>query len=236
VDGVKKLLKTRYIPNFPVHSIKLGTAIRTDAKKITGLGQSIKNYGLINPIVIDENNFVVMGKRRLLAVRKQRYRRVPVLRVISEDKLALQLIENLQREDLNPMDKAKAFKAFKEKTKMGAREMGLALGVSHSVIERHLNLLLIPKNIQRKIYSGDIHPFYNEEVKHLIHKETASQLTAHDFVDPILKSVKYRLKAVKRTLREKGFPLADLLIIKAEAVELLTLLDELIKKEEKVKK
>jgi hypothetical protein len=109
--------------NVPVDRIETGPQIRTEidpeGESIRGLAETIRERGMIQPLTVvrsGEGYFLITGERRLLAARFLGLATVPI-RVLpaierQEEILLLQLIENLQREDLNPIDMAEGLRAF----------------------------------------------------------------------------------------------------------------------------
>ena len=109
--------------NIPINRIETGPQIRTDidpeGESIRNLAETIRERGMIQPLTVvrsGDGYFLVIGERRLFAARFLGLATVPV-RVLpaierQEDVLSLQLIENLQREDLNPIDMAEGLRTF----------------------------------------------------------------------------------------------------------------------------
>ncbi|HEU4386186.1 MAG TPA: ParB/RepB/Spo0J family partition protein [Blastocatellia bacterium] len=127
------------------------TVFRED--KLEELAQSIKANGIIQPIVVrrsGERFQIIAGERRWRAAQKAGLHKVPCLikDVAEENTLELSLIENLQREDLNPIEEANAFKRLLEKFQLTQEEIARRIGRDRSSITNSLRLLKLPKEIQ----------------------------------------------------------------------------------------
>ena len=115
-------------------------------EKISELAQSIEENGMIQPIVVSkENNFyyIVAGERRYRAVKKLGWDKIPaIIRDISKkDAAHLALIENIQREDLNVVEEALAYKAILEEFKITQSQLAKQLGKSRPYISNTIRLL-----------------------------------------------------------------------------------------------
>ena len=106
-----------------------------DDEKIEDLAESIKEYGVIQPIIVtkkDDYYQIVAGERRWRAAKKAGLSEIPaIIRNYTEQKnKEVALIENIQREDLNPIEKATALKEIIEKYGMKQHELAAKLGIS----------------------------------------------------------------------------------------------------------
>ena len=141
-----------------------------DETKLLGLADSIRQYGVLQPLVVtkkeritDDGGMVseyelIAGERRLRASQIANLRQVPVIIRTHEDsgrvKLELAIIENLQREDLTPIDRAKAFKELAEKFSLKHSDIATKVGKSREYISNSIRLLLLPEEITSAIESG----------------------------------------------------------------------------------
>lgn len=124
-----------------------------DKEKLKELSESIKEHGLIQPIItIKENDkyIIVAGERRYKASILARLKKVPVIvkEFNNEEVLQVALIENIQREDLNEIEKALAYQELKDKFKMTQEEVAKTLGKSRVAIANTLRLLSLPGDIK----------------------------------------------------------------------------------------
>ena len=126
---------------------------------IKELADSIREKGIIQPIIVRRLNDgyeIVAGERRWRAAKIAGIREVPVIiRDISDrEAIEISIIENIQREDLNPIDLANAYKRLMDEFKFTQEELAKRLGKNRSTITNHLRLLKLPENIQNKLKSG----------------------------------------------------------------------------------
>lgn len=123
------------------------------------LEQSIKKYGVIQPVIVrkkDNGNYeLIAGERRLRAAKNAQLEKIPV--VIKEynnrESAEIALIENLQREDLNPIEEGKAYESIIKKYDLTQEEMSQIAGKSRSYITNTLRLLTFPDAIQKLLQS-----------------------------------------------------------------------------------
>jgi len=141
-------------PNQPRKHIKEET--------LKELAESIKQKGIIQPIIVKEKEGyyeIIAGERRWRAAQIAGLQEIPVVirNDISElESLELALIENIQREDLNPIDLALAYNELIEKYKLTQEELAKILGKSRSAIANTLRLLKLPEEIKNHIISGKL--------------------------------------------------------------------------------
>jgi len=127
-----------------------------DNKTIDELASSIKEQGIINPITVRPrgNNFIIIaGERRFLAASRAGLKTVPALikQVSKNDVMLISLIENLQREDLNSIDRAEGIKALKVNLGLSWNQIGKKLGLSKQRILDLVGLLDLPDEIKKDI-------------------------------------------------------------------------------------
>ena len=130
-----------------------------DDSKIEELARSIKSNGIIQPIVVrktPEGYEIVAGERRWRASQRAGLAKVPVVvRDIPEERmLAAALIENIQREDLNPLDRALAYQALIQHLGLTQAELAGRLGEDRSTVTHFLRLLDLPEPVQQLVGDG----------------------------------------------------------------------------------
>ena len=130
-------------------------------EEIENLSQSIKEKGVLQPILVvkrDDRYMIVAGERRYLASSKAGLQEIPCLiRELSENEiLEIALIENIQREDLNPVEEAFAFKSIIEKTQITQEDLSKKIGKSRVYITNSMRLLNLTFKEREKIISGKI--------------------------------------------------------------------------------
>jgi ParB family transcriptional regulator, chromosome partitioning protein len=132
-----------------------------DDGKIDELARSIRSNGVIQPIVVRkaENGYeIVAGERRWRASQRAGLMKVPiVVRDIPDDRLlAAALIENLQREDLNPMEEAAAYRRLADEFHLTQEQIADAVGKDRSSVANVLRLLRLPHEVRESVASGAI--------------------------------------------------------------------------------
>ena len=130
-----------------------------DASNLDELAQSIRANGVIQPLVVrrvDGRCEIVAGERRWRAAQRAGLLRVPVVvrDVPSEQLLQFALIENLQREDLNPVEEAVAFSRLVEQHKLSHDAIAAAVGKDRSTVANALRLLRLPEEIKADLVAG----------------------------------------------------------------------------------
>ena len=113
-----------------------------DAEELSGLGESIKAHGLLQPLVVrpvGDRYQLVAGERRLRAAQAIGFTQVPVCLVNFNDQQVLEaaLVENIQRADLNPIEKAIGFKEYLDRFVMTQEELATKLGLGRAGIVGH---------------------------------------------------------------------------------------------------
>jgi ParB family chromosome partitioning protein len=129
-----------------------------DKKTIKELASSIKEQGIINPIMVrprGKRYVIIAGERRYLAAREAGLKRVPALirKVSKKDVMLISLIENIHREDLNDIDKAAALRELKVNLGLPWTEVGKKLGLSKQRVLDLVGLLDLPDEIKEDIRS-----------------------------------------------------------------------------------
>ncbi|NQY41740.1 MAG: ParB/RepB/Spo0J family partition protein [Legionellales bacterium] len=126
------------------------------------LSQSIRSQGIIQPIVVrklDANKYEILaGERRWTAAKLLGMETVPVIikDIDDKDALALALVENLQREDLNPIEEARALEQLIEEFSLTHLQAGETVGKSRAVVSNLIRLLSLHKTVQEHLENGDI--------------------------------------------------------------------------------
>lgn len=131
-----------------------------DAEKLAALSESIREHGIIQPILVipaEEGRYtIIAGERRWRAAKKAGLMTVPVIiRELSEIEAAqVSLIENLQRENLNPIEEAAGYKALIDEFSLTQDEISKKLGKSRSAVANSLRLLSLGENITSMLVDG----------------------------------------------------------------------------------
>ncbi len=133
---------------------------RFDQAALQELAASIKNYGVIQPILVTElgdgKYELIAGERRMRASMLAGLSTIPcIVKSFTEsDRAEIALIENLQREDLNPVEEAKAYRALMDKSGMTQEELANKLGKSRPAIANSLRLLTLSPNVLELVEAG----------------------------------------------------------------------------------
>lgn len=133
---------------------------RFDQAALQELAASIKNYGVIQPILVTElgdgKYELIAGERRMRASILAGLSTIPcIVKSFTEsDRAEIALIENLQREDLNPVEEAKAYRALMDKSGMTQEELANKLGKSRPAIANSLRLLTLSPNVLELVEAG----------------------------------------------------------------------------------
>ena len=132
-----------------------------DDAKFNDLKASIKEKGILQPILVREKDGayeVIAGERRLKAARALNIENVPVIvkKVTDQEALVIALIENIQREELNAIEEAEAYKRLIEEFNFSHEEIALNVGKDRSTITNLLRLLKLSAEIQKSIYGGQL--------------------------------------------------------------------------------
>ena len=133
-----------------------------DEPKLEELSRSIESSGVIQPIVVrrlDNETFeIVAGERRWRAAQKAGLLRVPVVvREVPDDKLLeLALIENLQRENLNPIEEAEAYRRLIGEYRLTQEQVAAAVGKDRATVANYVRLLGLPAEIRAEVAAGTL--------------------------------------------------------------------------------
>lgn len=133
-----------------------------DPEKLDELASSIKVHGIIEPLVVskdgDGSYELISGERRLRAAKKAGLLAVPVVikELARRDKLEVAIIENIQREDLNPMERAKSYQRLVDEFRYTQEDVAKRVGKSRESTANSLRLLKLPAKIQEYLQTGKL--------------------------------------------------------------------------------
>jgi ParB family chromosome partitioning protein len=143
-----------------------------DEARLKSLAESIRQYGVLQPLVVTRTDIerpdgglqsvyeLIAGERRLRASKLIGLREVPVVIRVGEQtdhlKLELAIIENLQREDLNSIDRAKALAQLAQEFGLTHAEIGAKIGRSREFVSNSIRLLVLPEEIQNAVVGREI--------------------------------------------------------------------------------
>lgn len=132
-----------------------------DEEKLEELAQSIRTYGIVQPIIVQRSGDrykIIAGERRYRAARLAGLSEVPVvIKEYSEmEFMEVSLVENLQREDLNPIEEAQAMRMLMDEHSLTQDELSGRLGKSRSAVANTLRLLSLPEEVRMMVISGEL--------------------------------------------------------------------------------
>ena len=168
------------------------------------LAASIRANGVVQPIVLRRkgNRYeIVAGERRWRASQRAELRRIPaVVREVSDEKmLELALVENIQRQELNPIEEAGAYKRLIENLRLTQEEVAGRVGKSRNIIATSMRLLRLPAEIQREMENGRLSAGHGRAL--LMSDDSATQrMVAQEIIDAGM-SVREAERAIKRAKR-----------------------------------
>lgn len=154
------------------------------AEKIDELKESIEQHGILQPIIIRKSikgYEIVAGERRLRAAKAAQLQKISaVVRDLNDDQMMeLAVLENLQREDLTPIEEATAYQTLMDKLGFTQEQLAKRLGKSRPHIANHLRLLALPIHIQRFITDGKISMGHGRALLGLKNKDKITQVAEH---------------------------------------------------------
>lgn len=132
-----------------------------DRNALKDLAKSIEAHGVIQPILLrklDNKYEIIAGERRYRASKIAKLKEIPsiIVDADNEDAAKLALIENIQREDLNPIEEAMAYKQLMEEFKLKQEELANAIGKSRSYITNCIRLLNLDEKVIQYLYEGKL--------------------------------------------------------------------------------
>jgi ParB family chromosome partitioning protein len=133
--------------------------VQMDDTRLEELAQSIRSHGVIQPILVrrhGEQTEIVAGERRWRAAQRAGLLKVPVVyRDVADDKmLEVALIENIQREDLNPIEEAQAYRRLTDELQLSQEAIAAAVGKDRATISNYMRLLKLPQEVRNDLAAG----------------------------------------------------------------------------------
>ena len=129
--------------------------------KIVELSESIRNQGILQPLVvrkIPQGYELILGERRFRAAQRAQLERVPVIvkEVSDAESLEMALVENIQREELTPIEEALAYRQLMEEFHLTQEQVALRVGKSRPVVTNLLRVLNLPEEIKESVDKGTL--------------------------------------------------------------------------------
>lgn len=179
-----------------------------DEEKIMELSESIKQYGVIQPILITKDDdthtyTIVAGERRWRAAKLAGIKEVPVIikELNKKEILEISLIENIQRQDLNPIEEAKAYKNLLEDFKLTQEELSKRVGKSRTAITNCIRLLNLDERVQDYVIDGVLTEGHGRTLLAIENKELQYKISQMIIDDKL--SVRETEKLIKSLNRDK---------------------------------
>lgn len=149
------------IPLTEIHPNPLQPRRRFDDSKLEDLAASIRGHGVLSPVIVRQSQDgyeLIAGERRVRAAQRAGLERIPaVVRDASNaEMLEVALIENLQREDLNPVEEAEVYRRLVEEFGLTQEEVATRVGRDRASVTNTLRLLKLPTRIQEDLIEGTL--------------------------------------------------------------------------------
>lgn len=196
------LQKVEPNPNQPRH--------RFDEEELQALADSISEHGILQPLAVRkmDGGFyqIIAGERRWRAARLAGLQEVPVVVVEADDKtvMELALIENLQRQDLNPMEEAEGYRVLTEEYGLTQEEAAARVGKSRPAVANALRLLALPDEVRELVEKGELSAGHARAILSLPTK--TKQKTAAQRILALRLSVRQAEAMCKRLAAEEKKP------------------------------
>ena len=176
-----------------------------DEEALQELAESIEKHGMIQPITVRPQASgyyqIIAGERRWRAARKAGLETVPVhiLTVDEQKAMEMALVENLQREDLNPIEEAQGYETLQQAYGMTQEEVAQSVGKSRPAIANSMRLLMLSEDVRRLVEEGELsagharallpleHPDVQRNVAETVIKKKLSVRRTEALVDSLLK-------------------------------------------------
>ncbi len=186
-------------------------------KELKELASSIEKYGVLQPLIAKKvvkrvssgekvEYQLIAGERRLRAAQMIKMKELPVIiqEIKTEDELPISLVENIQREDLNAIEKAMAYKELVEKHNLTQKEIGEIIGKSRESVANTLRILELPDKIKESIVKGEISEGHARALLSVPKKERLKLFK--QIIEKKLSVRKVEEKSVKKIIKEKKSP------------------------------
>jgi len=217
-EGIAKISVDKIKPN------RYQPRTKFNDEKLHSLAESIKERGVIQPIIVSESVIpgeyeLIAGERRLRAAEIAKLSEIPAIvrTVTDQERYQISLIENLQREDLNPIEEARAYQNIMKEFGLTQDNLAKLLGSDRSVVANTLRLLNLSEEIQDMISEGLISPGHGRMLagvgsesrqKGLVKRILREKLTVRE-IEAIVKDWKISGRAVTKK-RKRQAEIVDL--------------------------
>ena len=222
-DGVPLVGQTYEVLISEIETNPFQPRIEFNQEKLHELAASIEQLGIIQPITVrklQENKYqLISGERRFRASQLAGLNKIPAFVRIANDQemLEMALVENIQREDLNPIEVALSYQRLIDEIKLTQEECSERVGKNRSTVTNFLRLLKLPSEIQKGLSNGEISTGHARALISVQNSDTQiniyHDIVAHGYsvreVEQLAKD--FRDKNYKRTSEKKAISIANLL-------------------------
>ena len=198
-----------------------------DEKALSELAESIEQHGVLQPLVVrplaNGSYQLVAGERRWRAARIAGLTEVPVVikELTDEEVIEIAMIENLQREDLNPLEEALGYRYMMDELKITQEQAAEKVGKSRPAVANALRLLKLPNEVQEMVKNNLISPGHARALLGFdsddMILQTAKMIIKEDLsvrdVETLVKKSKKVPKAAKKQIRDKFFSEVELALV-----------------------
>jgi len=203
---------TMELPLIEIEPNRAQPRTRFDEDALQELADSIKQYGIIEPIVVqkrDKHYEIIAGERRWRAARIAGLKKVPVvIKEYSEDEIfTIALIENIQREDLNPIEEAVAYQKLIQELKLKQDEVAEKVSKSRTAITNSMRLLKLDQRVQQMLIDEMITEGHGRALLPISDGEEQFTLAMKVFDEKL--SVRETEKLIKKLQEEKNAPVKE---------------------------
>ena len=193
-------------------------------EKMEELKESIKKHGIIQPIVARKmaNGYeIIAGERRLKAAQEIGLKKIPVIikSINNEKSLEIALVENIQREDLDPVEQANAFKRLIDEFNLTQQELAEVTGKSRTLVTNTIRLLKLNPEIQKNISEGKI-SFGHAKLLLSIEEEEVQKAVCERIIvnDLSVRDTEHLIKNIEK-VQKKQFKVKNITIERFPEVE-----------------
>jgi ParB family chromosome partitioning protein len=189
-DSPSADMSRKYIEDFSIDKIvpnPYQPRMHIDPEKLIELADSIREHGVIQPLIISKDResdkyHIIAGERRFRAVQLAGFKTVPV--VIKEtsplEMLELALIENIQREDLNPLEEAYSFRQLSKEFGLTQKEIAKKVGLNRVTVANKMRLYRLPEKIKELVLNDSLSEGHARALLGI--KDETSMIAAADII------------------------------------------------------
>ena len=229
IPNIKEELDSKDIVNIDINKIYANPDQPRkvfDGEKIEVLSSSIKNYGVLQPIVVKPDDFgkymIIAGERRYRASKKANLKEMPAVikDIPMKDLMEIALIENLQREDLNAIEEALAYKSLIDHYNVTQEEISEAVGKSRPHITNTLRLLNLSKEVMAMVEDNRITPGHGKALlripDHNIQLQIANKIMEEELSVRETEKLAKKILENENIVTEKKIKQKDIYIVDVE--------------------